>query len=91
MNAIIGKVTPIMIAKISYGTFFFYGACCVVMGAIVLFFLPETKGRTLEEMDEVTPKRSSVKVTNKSFADFRKWQCYCYLSKAQEKTNSSFS
>lgn len=54
MNAIIGKITPIMIADISYGTFFFYGACCLIMGLIVYVFLPETKGRSLEEMDEVS-------------------------------------
>jgi sugar porter (SP) family MFS transporter len=65
MNAIIGKVTPIMIAKISYGTFFFYGACCVVMGAIVLFFLPETKGRTLEEMDEIFENGSVIVICQK--------------------------
>jgi hypothetical protein len=62
MNAIIGKVTPIMISKISYGTFFFYGACCVTMGLIVLVFLPETKGRTLEEMDEVKHTEDILKI-----------------------------
>lgn len=54
MNAIIGKITPLMIADISYGTFFFYGACCLTMGLVVYVFLPETKGRSLEEMDQVS-------------------------------------
>lgn len=53
MNAIIGKVTPLMIAQIAYGTFFFYPACCFTMGIIVYVFLPGTKGRSLEEMTEV--------------------------------------
>ncbi|KAL9542781.1 hypothetical protein PS6_009621 [Mucor atramentarius] len=53
MNAIIGKITPLMIADISYGTFFFYGACCLTMGLVVYVFLPETKGRSLEEMDQI--------------------------------------
>ncbi|KAI8369048.1 general substrate transporter [Blakeslea trispora] len=53
MNAIIGKVTPLMIASIAYGTFFFYGACAVGMGLIVYVFLPETQGRSLEQMDEI--------------------------------------
>ncbi|CEP12248.1 hypothetical protein [Parasitella parasitica] len=60
MNAIIGKITPLMIADISYGTFFFYGACCLTMGLIVYIFLPETKGKTLEEMDEVYGATSIV-------------------------------
>ncbi|GAA5810761.1 hypothetical protein MFLAVUS_004187 [Mucor flavus] len=53
MNAIIGKVTPLMIAQIAYGTFFFYPACCFTMGIIVYVFLPGTKGRSLEEMTEI--------------------------------------
>ncbi|KAI9341312.1 general substrate transporter [Pilaira anomala] len=53
MNAIIGKVTPLMISQIKYGTFFFYAACCFVAGVIVYVFLPETMGRSLEEMTEI--------------------------------------
>lgn len=54
MNAAIAKVTPIMIAKITYGTYFFFGSCAVVMGLFAYFLLPETRGRSLEEMDEVS-------------------------------------
>ncbi|KAI8073483.1 general substrate transporter [Gilbertella persicaria] len=53
MNAIIGKVTPLMMASIAYGTFFFYAACAFVMGLIVYVFLPETQGKSLEQMDQV--------------------------------------
>ncbi|OBZ83170.1 Quinate permease [Choanephora cucurbitarum] len=53
MNAVIGKVTPLMITSIAYATFFFYGACAVLMGCIVFFFLPETQGRSLEQMNEI--------------------------------------
>lgn len=42
---------------ISYGVgslfFFFFAASTIVSGTLVFFFLPETKGRTLEGMDEV--------------------------------------
>lgn len=54
MNAAIAKVTPIMIAKITYGTYFFYGSCAVIMGSFTYFLLPETRGRSLEDMDEVS-------------------------------------
>lgn len=53
MNACIAKVTPIMIAKITYGTYFFYGSCAILMGSFAYLLLPETRGRSLEEMDEV--------------------------------------
>jgi hypothetical protein len=53
MNAIIAKVTPIMIQKISYGTYFFFGSMAIVMGVFAFLFVPETKGRSLEEIDKV--------------------------------------
>ncbi|KAI8969312.1 general substrate transporter [Mycotypha africana] len=51
MNATIAKVTPIMMTNITYGTYFFFGSCAVVMGVFAFVFLPETRGRSLEEMD----------------------------------------
>jgi SP family sugar:H+ symporter-like MFS transporter len=56
MNAIIAKVTPIMIANITAGAYFFYGSMAVLMGIFVYFLLPETKGRSLEEIDAVSYK-----------------------------------
>ncbi|KAL7316961.1 hypothetical protein PS15m_003377 [Mucor circinelloides] len=53
MNATIAKVTPIMITNITYGTYFFFGSMAVIMGVFVYVFLPETRGRSLEEMDEL--------------------------------------
>lgn len=54
MNATIAKVTPIMIANITYGTYFFFGSMAVIMGTFTYFLLPETRGRSLEEMDAVS-------------------------------------
>jgi hypothetical protein len=42
-----------MIDSISYGVFFFYAGLAVVMFVIVLLFVPETQGRSLEEIDAV--------------------------------------
>ncbi|KAI8335110.1 general substrate transporter [Chlamydoabsidia padenii] len=53
MNAIIAKVTPIMLANITYGTYFFFGCTAVLMGAFTYFLVPETRGRSLEQIDEV--------------------------------------
>ncbi|CAO3686482.1 unnamed protein product [Rhizopus stolonifer] len=53
MNATLAKVVPIMMNDISYGTYFFFGAMSVVMGLFAYLFLPETRGRSLEEINEL--------------------------------------
>nr|GAT60721.1 general substrate transporter [Mycena chlorophos] len=52
-NFIVGQVTPTMLQHLGFGTFVFFGAFSLVGGLFVLFFVPETKGVTLEEMEEV--------------------------------------
>jgi hypothetical protein len=42
-----------MLSNLHGGFFFFFAACLVVMGTLVFFLVPETKGRTLERMDEI--------------------------------------
>lgn len=37
----------------NFGTFIFFGCVTVVGVVYVYLFVPETKGRTLEEMDEI--------------------------------------
>lgn len=50
-NFIVGVITPPMLDDIGFGTYVFYGAFCY-LGSVWAFFLaPETKGKTLEEMD----------------------------------------
>lgn len=52
-NFAVAVSTSPFISKTSFGAFIFFGAITLV-GAIYVFFLvPETKGLTLEEMDEV--------------------------------------
>ncbi|KAL2128543.1 hypothetical protein VTI74DRAFT_9041 [Chaetomium olivicolor] len=52
-NFIIGLVTPDMLARIGWGTYIFFAAFCLIALAFTYFFVPETKGRSLEEMDAV--------------------------------------
>jgi MFS family permease len=53
MNFVISEIVPIMIVKITWGTYIFFGCCCAVMATVVYFFYPETKGKSLEEMEVV--------------------------------------
>ncbi|EJT96717.1 general substrate transporter [Dacryopinax primogenitus] len=51
-NFIVGQVTPTMMSNITYGTFLFFGIFSLMGGFYIWFFVPETKGLTLEEIDE---------------------------------------
>lgn len=42
---------PHMVLGITYGTFLFFGACTVAAIVFAWFFVPETKGVQLEDMD----------------------------------------
>ncbi|KAI7851786.1 general substrate transporter [Circinella umbellata] len=53
MNFVISQIVPVMLADITWGTYIFFGCCCFIMSVIVYVFFPETKGKSLEEMDAV--------------------------------------
>ncbi|KAH8894591.1 general substrate transporter [Thozetella sp. PMI_491] len=42
---------PYMITRITYGAFIFFGSCTVIAFFFAYFFVPETKGVPLEDMD----------------------------------------
>ena len=52
-NFTVGIATPPMIASIGFGTYVFFAFWCGLAGVWALTLLPETKGKTLEEMDDV--------------------------------------
>ena len=52
-NFVIAKITPIMLADITYGTFLLFGSLCIVMGIWTVFCVPETKGVRLESIGEL--------------------------------------
>ncbi|KAG8157128.1 hypothetical protein KVR01_013118 [Diaporthe batatas] len=50
-NFVIAKLTPIMLDRITYGTFLLFGSCCILMLLYAVFFVPETKGVPLESIN----------------------------------------
>lgn len=42
-----------MITSLGYGTYMFFGSLMILMGIWAYFFVPETKGKTLEQMEEL--------------------------------------
>lgn len=52
-NFAIAMFTPPAFANINWRTYIIYAACCVAMFIQVFFFFPETKGKRLEEIDQI--------------------------------------
>ncbi|KAJ5970647.1 Major facilitator superfamily domain general substrate transporter [Penicillium vulpinum] len=50
-NFIIGLITPDMLESITWGTYIFFAAFCLLAFAFTFFCIPETRGKTLEDMD----------------------------------------
>lgn len=46
-----GFVIPIMLSRLGYGTFLFFGAMNVVATPIIYFFYPEVANKSLEEVN----------------------------------------
>lgn len=58
-NFIIALVTPTLLAKISWGLYILFAGFLAVGIVFVWFYVPETKGKTLEEMDQVFGAQTS--------------------------------
>ncbi|MCJ1305505.1 hypothetical protein MMC08_008319 [Hypocenomyce scalaris] len=52
-NFIIGVAVPVMLKTASFGTYIFFACLCFLSGVWAYFLVPETKGKTLEEMDAI--------------------------------------
>ncbi|KAJ3221401.1 hypothetical protein HK099_003548 [Clydaea vesicula] len=51
MNAIIAKATPLIIAAIDFKLYIIFGTTGITMAAFCIAFVPETMGKSLEEME----------------------------------------
>lgn len=52
-NFIVGVAVPPMIESAGYGTYIFFAVMCLLTLIWAILLVPETRGKTLEEMDEV--------------------------------------
>lgn len=77
-NCIIGVITPYLVAerpdsaKLGSNVFFMWGGLCCISFLFAFFFVPETKGLTLEQVDkmleETTPRTSRAWKPHSTFA-----------------------
>ena len=59
-NFIIGLITPPLVESTGYGAYVFFAVFCLLSLLWVYWFVPETAGKTLEEMDHVFKDLSSA-------------------------------
>ncbi|KAK6203088.1 putative sugar transporter, high affinity [Scheffersomyces amazonensis] len=52
-NFAVAMSTPDFVASAKYGAYIFLGLMCIFGAIYIQFFVPETKGRTLDEIDEL--------------------------------------
>ncbi|TKA24195.1 hypothetical protein B0A50_05959 [Salinomyces thailandicus] len=52
-NFVIGLITPPLVESTGFGAYVFFAVFCLLSFVWTFFFVPETKGRTLEQMDHV--------------------------------------
>jgi len=52
-NCLVSFLVPVLLERITYGTYLIFGIFCFIMSGLVFLFYPETKGRSLEDMDLV--------------------------------------
>ncbi|KAL4935370.1 hypothetical protein BDV06DRAFT_234367 [Aspergillus oleicola] len=51
-NFLVALVTPILLDKSSFGAYFLFGGCSLITAVVCTFYMPETKGRSLDEIEE---------------------------------------
>jgi sugar porter (SP) family MFS transporter len=72
-NFAVARATPPMLANVGgksgYGTYFIFGSFCFAMCIFVLVFIPETKGVSLERMDELFGKGGAGKLDVEDVGD----------------------
>lgn len=59
VNWVVAFSTPVFLERSSCGVYFLFGACCAVMCGVCFFWMPETRGLGLEEIEGLWEKRGS--------------------------------
>ncbi|CAF2604039.1 unnamed protein product [Rotaria sp. Silwood2] len=52
-NCAVSFIVPVLLERITYGTYLIFAGFCVIMTILTFLFYPETKGKSLEDMDLV--------------------------------------
>ena len=50
-NFLVALTTPILLARSSYGAYFLFGGCTLLTALVCVLYMPETKGKSLDEIE----------------------------------------
>ena len=59
-NFLVALTTPILLAKSSFGAYFLFGGCTLLTAMVCFIFMPETKGKSLNEIEEAFRRKNTV-------------------------------
>lgn len=58
-NFLVALATPILLARSSFAAYFLFGGCTLLTAIVCAAFMPETKGKSLDEIEDVFRFRNS--------------------------------
>ena len=59
-NFLVALTTPVLLAKSSFGAYSLFGGCTLLTAIVCFAFMPETKGKSLNEIEEAFRHKSLV-------------------------------
>lgn len=57
-NFLVALATPILLANSSYGAYFLFGGCTFVTAIVCAISMPETKGKSLDEIENAFRRKA---------------------------------
>lgn len=73
-NFLVALVTPTLLARTSYGAYFLFGGCTLLTALVCWAFMPETRGRSLDDIDRAFRERKRANSQQRGRASgFRKF------------------
>ncbi|KAL8707610.1 MAG: hypothetical protein Q9220_007397 [cf. Caloplaca sp. 1 TL-2023] len=59
-NFLVALTTPVLLARSSFAAYFLFGGCTLLTAVVCFFFMPETKGHSLGQIEEAFRKQAST-------------------------------
>ncbi|KAF2085568.1 sugar transport protein [Saccharata proteae CBS 121410] len=63
-NFVVALTTPVFLSRTTYGAYYFFGLCSLLTVVVCLITMPETRGKTLEEIDSSFQHHSWLELWN---------------------------
>lgn len=58
-NFLVALTTPILLSRSSFGAYFLFGGCTIVTVIVCALLMPETKGKSLDEIEQAFRQKAS--------------------------------